>query len=490
MLFNSLGFMCFFPLVTLIYFILPHRFRWQWLLAISCYFYMSFVPIYILILAVTITIDYFAALLIEKAQGKTRRQYLLVSIIATCAVLAVFKYFNFFNGNIRALADVLHLNYSVGVLELILPIGLSFHTFQSLSYVIEVYRGHQKAERHFGIYFLYVMFYPQLVAGPIERPQNLLHQFREHHQFEYQRVANGLKLMAWGMFMKVVIADRLALLVNTVYGNPHSYDGPAFIIATVFFAFQIYCDFAGYSNIAIGSAEVMGFRLMDNFNRPYASRSISQFWRRWHISLSTWFKDYLYVPLGGNRVSRGRQYFNLLLTFTISGFWHGANWTYIVWGILNGIYLLLEHATYNIRASIFRIFWLNKIPGLGSALGIISTFILICYAWIYFRANSVSEAWYISSHISQGIEGLLDIVWWNKFLTIQKSGLDGFDFGVVLIAISFMEFFHYFHRESSLRHILEGRSVYLRYFFYCFLVTSIMVFGAFSKPQQFIYFQF
>lgn len=265
---------------------------------------MAFIPVYILILFVTICIDYFAGIFIEISSGKMKKYFLFFSIISTCLVLFIFKYFNFFNSNFSSLANFLHLKYPVRIIEIILPIGLSFHTFQSLSYVIEVYRGHQKAERHFGLYSLYVMFYPQLVAGPIERPQNLLHQFREIHSFDYQRITDGLKLMAWGLFKKVVIADRLALLVNQVYGNIQGYSGLSLIVATVFFAFQIYCDFSGYSDIAIGTAQVMGFKLMDNFNRPYFSKSISEFWKRWHISLSSWFRDYIYISLGGRKVSR------------------------------------------------------------------------------------------------------------------------------------------------------------------------------------------
>jgi len=313
MLFNSLEFLIFFPVVTLLYFLLPHRHRWWMLLAASCGFYMMFIPKYIIILAVTIIIDYVAGILAEKPDlsPHKRKSILTISILSTCLVLFIFKYFNFFNTNFAHLAALLHWNYPIAALKLALPIGLSFHTFQSLSYVIEVYCGRQKAEHHFGIYSLYVMFYPQLVAGPIERPQNLLHQFYAKHAFDYQRVTDGLKLMVWGLFKKVVIADRLAIAVNTVYNDPHSFTGIPLIIATAFFAFQIYCDFSGYSDIAIGAAQVMGFRLMDNFNRPYFAKSIPEFWKRWHISLSTWFRDYLYIPLGGNRAKTWRWQYNL-----------------------------------------------------------------------------------------------------------------------------------------------------------------------------------
>jgi D-alanyl-lipoteichoic acid acyltransferase DltB (MBOAT superfamily) len=236
---------------------------------------------------------------------------------------------------------MIHWNYSIHTLSIILPIGLSFHTFQSLSYVIEVYKGHQKAERHLGIYALYVMFFPQLVAGPIERPQNLLHQIREQHIIKYDRVIYGLELMLWGFFQKIVVADRLSLMVNPIYNHVHDYNGLSLIIATLFFSIQIYCDFAGYSNIAIGSAKILGFSLMNNFKQPYLASSVTDFWRKWHISLSTWFRDYIYIPLGGNRVGKFKLYRNILITFLISGLWHGANWTFIIWGALHGTYIII-----------------------------------------------------------------------------------------------------------------------------------------------------
>ena len=297
MSFSSIHFLLFFPIVTALYFATPYRFRWLLLLFASCYFYMAFVPVYILILGFTIVVDYFAGILIENAQGRRRKWLLIVSLVSNIGVLFIFKYFNFFNTNLKALAEAIHWNYSLESLSIALPIGLSFHTFQAMSYTIEVYRGNQKAERRFGIYALYVMFYPQLVAGPIERPQNLLPQFYEKHDFDYQRVTDGLKLMAWGFFKKIVIADRLAVAVNLVYNAPYKYTGLPLIIATYFFAFQIYCDFSGYTDIARGAARVMGFRLMKNFNRPYFATSVADFWTRWHISLSTWFKDYLFTPL-------------------------------------------------------------------------------------------------------------------------------------------------------------------------------------------------
>jgi alginate O-acetyltransferase complex protein AlgI len=399
MLFNSFTFLVFFPVVATIYFVLPHRFRWAWLLAASCYFYMAFIPIYILILFFLIAVDYIAGILIADATGPKRRWLLVMSIVANVGMLAVFKYFNFFNANARTIAEVFHWPYGVPALNLILPIGLSFHTFQAMSYTIEVYRGRQKAERHLGIYALYVMFFPQLVAGPIERPQNLIHQFYEKHDFDYDRVTNGVRRMAWGLFMKVVIADRLANYVNPVYNDPNSFEGLTLVVATVFFALQIYCDFAGYSHIAIGAAQVMGFKLMQNFNRPYLSRSISEFWSRWHISLSSWFRDYVYIPLGGNRVGKVRWYYNLFITFLLSGLWHGANWTFVVWGALNGFYLISAIMTRDMRERIASAVGLSTRPRFHAVVKVLTTFALTCLAWVFFRANSVHDALHIISHM-------------------------------------------------------------------------------------------
>ncbi|GAB2865688.1 MBOAT family O-acyltransferase [Hymenobacter ruber] len=374
---------------------LPHRFRWLLLLGASCGFYMAFVPAYILILLFTIVIDYWAGLLIEAARGSRRRFYLALSLVANLGVLGVFKYYNFFIGNVGALLHWSGSTAALPLLHLVLPIGLSFHTFQAMSYTIEVYRGRQKAERHFGLYALYVLFYPQLVAGPIERPQNMLPQFRQKQYFDYDRVVSGLRLMAWGLFKKVVIADRLARLVNEVYDAPTHYRGLPLLVATVFFSVQIYCDFSGYSDIARGSARVMGFELMRNFDRPYFARSLPEFWRRWHISLSTWFRDYLYIPLGGRRVALPRASFNLFFVFLVSGLWHGANWTFLIWGALHGTYLVVGMLTRTSRRRL-----VERLPLLGSpVLNVALTYVLVAFAWIFFRANSVPDALYVVRHL-------------------------------------------------------------------------------------------
>ena len=488
MLFNSAQFFVFFPLVTIAYFVLPHRYRWIMLLIASCYFYMAFIPIYILILFFTILVDYSAGILIEDAPTERRQFFLIGSILANIGVLVVFKYFNFLSTNLANLGNWLGWNYPIHVLAIILPLGLSFHTFQSLSYTIEVYRGRQKAERHPGIFALYVMFYPQLVAGPIERPYNLLHQFHEVHRFEYQRVTDGLKLMTWGLFKKVVIADRLAVTVNQVYNDPTHYDGLALIIATVFFAYQIYCDFSGYSDIALGSAQVMGFDLMKNFNRPYAAQSLSEFWKRWHISLSTWFRDYVYIPLGGNRVSQGRWQLNILITFLLSGLWHGANWTFIVWGALHGLYQLVSFwASSIMRASRLR---LERVAWLRHSVSIVTTFAVVTFAWIFFRAKDLSDAFYIVMHLYTGIDFLITHPSVQTLKSVFSGlGMSGSDLLILLASVGILEVVQFYQGKGSVRLQLASKPIWFRWALYYGLVCSIILFGNFGN-NQFIYFQF
>lgn len=494
MLFNSINFLIFFPVVTAAYFLAPHRFRWFLLLAASCYFYMAFIPVFIFILAFTVTVDYFAGIAIEGAEGKRRKQFLIASIIANVGVLFFFKYFNFFNQNLIPLANFLHWNYSLRSLAIVLPIGLSFHTFQSLSYTIEVYRGRQKAEQHFGIFALYVMFYPQLVAGPIERPQNLLHQFREKHEVDLRRIGGGLELMLYGFFKKLFIADNLAPFVNQVYDHPTDYLAPSFVIATIFFAFQIYCDFSGYSDIAIGAARVMGFRLMNNFRQPYFSRSIGEFWHRWHISLSTWFKDYVYIPLGGSRVAKSRQVRNLLVTFLLSGLWHGANWTYVIWGALNGGYLVAEMFVKHISVAFIRPIKNILLIRLVSLGQILLTFTLICLAWVFFRADSFHAAVYIIGQMFTGWSHIAASAAQNDFAAKYIfMGKSDYDFYWAFSGILILLFAEYCYIKGYLARILSIDTLALRYTLRWFmLATALLLIIIFAKTesQQFIYFQF
>lgn len=477
MLFNSFNFLLFFPIVTIIYFLIPHKWRWLHLLVASCVFYCAFIPVYILILFFTIIIDYVAGILIENAEGPRRKWYLTMSIVANVGVLAVFKYYNFFIENINGLLEQLHITVNqLPLLNIILPIGLSFHTFQAMSYTIEVYRKKQKAEKHFGIYALYVMFYPQLVAGPIERPQNVLHQFYEHHQFDLDRVAKGLRMMLWGFFMKVVVADRLSLYVNAVYGNVDQHNGTSLLLATIFFSIQIYCDFAGYSNIALGSAKVMGFDLMTNFNRPYFARTISEFWSRWHISLSSWFRDYLYIPLGGNKVSVPRWYFNLFFVFLVSGFWHGANWTFIIWGGLNGLYLMFAIISQKYRLKFNNLIGITKLPWLYTTMQIITTFMLCAFAWIFFRANNASDAFLIIKKIFTEP---------GPLVVMNRSQFPYSILGLSILILAELRSEYYGNKWLLLSH----KNNYLRYGTYIFLILLILLLGVFDGGQ-FIYFQF
>lgn len=486
MLFNSVSFLIFFPLVAVGYFALDHKYRWAWLLAASCYFYMAFIPAYILILFFTIGIDYMAGILIEISQGETRKRFLLLSLFANIGVLALFKYFNFLNVNLANLASALNWNYPTAYLNIILPIGLSFHTFQSMSYTIEVYRGNFKAEKHLGILALYVMFFPQLVAGPIERPHGLLPQLNVKHDFNYQEATDGLKRMAWGFFKKLVIADRLAIFVNPVFDSPASYSSGSLIIATLFFAYQIYCDFSGYSDIAIGAAKVMGFRLRENFRQPYFSRSISEFWQRWHISLSSWFRDYFYITLGGNRVNWRRWQFNLLLTFLVSGVWHGANWTFVLWGALHGSYLIVSIWTRDLRENLARSIGLVRLPGLYRWIQVGVTFALVCFAWILFRAATISDGWYIFTHLF-ALPNLAQI---NSEMTgLNTLGWNKVEFALALISILILEFIQVLQTRGSVSQMVSSRSVWFRWTAYYVLILWIILFGVFSQ-RQFIYFQF
>jgi alginate O-acetyltransferase complex protein AlgI len=510
MLFNSLQFLLFFIVITLGYFSLKWQGRWILLLVASCYFYMVFQPAYILILFLTIVIDYIAGIWIEKTSGKARRWLLILSLISNLGILAFFKYLGFFTENVASLFDALHMPHIahsvtdlvnrifVKVLHVfgqsgitsyksnmsILPIGLSFHTFQAMSYTIEVYRGNHKAERHFGIYALYVMFYPQLVAGPIERPQNVLWQFHSYFKYDVEKVKSGLMQMAFGLFKKLVIADRLAMLVDHAYESPDQHNGLTLLAATFFYTFQIYCDFSGYSDVAIGAARVMGFDLMENFRTPYIAQSISEFWRRWHISLSTWFRDYLYIPLGGNRKGEVRQYLNMLIVFLASGLWHGPNWTYVIWGGLNGLYQILAVLRDKLLA---KMGFLSTPPSSVTSpvhdrearkspvrvvINTLITFVLIMLTWVFFRAHNLSDAFLILQRI-----GTLSIS--DTIDSPMNSVEMWFSVSLIVFLLLKEQFFLMIPTRSTARFVV----------LFAFITFVTYLFGVFSS-NQFIYFQF
>jgi alginate O-acetyltransferase complex protein AlgI len=459
MLFNSISFIYFFLITVVLYFILPHKNRWLLLLLASAYFYMAYKPIFILILVYTIIVDYFAAIAIEDSILITKKKiFLILSLFANIGVLFFFKYFNFFSDNINLLLDNFHLNKRIPILDIILPIGLSFHTFQAISYTIEVYRGKQKAERHIGYYSLYVLFFPQLVAGPIERPQNVLHQFHEKKYFNYENSVKGFQLIIFGLFKKIVIADRLSIYVNEIYKNPDQHYSLSILIAALFFSIQIYCDFSGYSDIAKGSAKILGYDLMLNFNYPYFSKNISEFWSRWHISLSTWFRDYVYIPLGGNRVSNIKYYRNILIVFGLSGFWHGANWTFIIWGIAHAFLLVFESIFNKNRIVNFLLF--NQF----------STFLIISLTWIFFRSENILQSMQIFNRLFS-----FSFQYNLNEISAGKGPLNLIFSTTFIIILLFIEKFKI--HEKNNKYIIS------------IFILLILLFGNYGN-NEFIYFQF
>ena len=464
MTFNSLQFLVFFMVVTLWFFSLKNQKGRIWLLLIaSCYFYMSFIPEYILILGGTIIVDYFAGIQIEKSEGRSRKLWLVLSLIANIGTLAVFKYYNFFIDNIHTGLLFFGKPLSLPLLKMALPIGLSFHTFQAMSYTIEVYRRKQPAERNFIVYSLYVMFYPQLVAGPIERPQNVLPQLKEFREYNWDHVKEGLARMAWGFFKKVVIADRLAMVVDRTFAHTSESSSMALLTGAVFYSFQIYCDFSGYSNIALGAAKVMNIKLMENFKEPYLSSSITTFWSRWHISLSSWFRDYLYIPLGGNRKGEARRKLNIFIVFLLSGLWHGANWTFIVWGVLHGLFVVFTGSKTKDAD--------KQQPAIITFIKVVFNFMLVTFLWVFFRSENVMKAFHYIIRIFSFRPG-------SDYLGVNHVE---FLFSLLVIGIMLLR-----ERYIPMHFISSNKR------FYCYIFAMVIIcylFGVFAE-NQFIYFQF
>lgn len=471
MLFNSFPFIIFFISVTLGYYLINPKWRWLLMLAASCYFYAFLIPAYLLILFLIILIDYSAGILIESANKKAKKMYLGLSILTNLTALAVFKYHNFFAENVNVVSGYF-FNHSqlLSVWKLALPVGLSFHTFQGMSYTIEVYRGNHKAERAIGIYALYVMFYPQLVAGPVERPQKLLPQLHKQHQISYNGISAGLKWMLWGYFMKVVVADRLGIYVDYVYGDVNVHSRVALLTAVFFYSFQIYCDFAGYTLIALGAAKTLGIELSSNFKRPYLADSMRNFWQRWNITLSQWFRDYVYFPMGGSRVKLSKYIFNILVVFILSGLWHGANWTFIIWGLLHGLFLLFGY----FRRKQFPRFILPRF------MDIILTFLMVSFAWVFFRSKNIDDAFTVikrifDPHTARFVGGEFD----ERALLVYSA------LGIIFVAGNdFMA--EYFPGKMQ---FLHNRITGIRTTTCVCLILIIMLFGVFDG-SQFIYFQF
>ncbi|WP_310445208.1 MBOAT family O-acyltransferase [Tissierella sp.] len=449
---------------------------------------MAWKPAYILLILLCTIINYIAALMIDKLESKDLRKFWLVlSLGISFGVLIVYKYFSFLNESLRGIFTYFSFSYPLGHFDILLPMGISFYTFQTLSYTIDVYRGDIEAEKNFFMLSLYVTFFPQLVAGPIERSDRLLPQLKEKVSFDIDRVLDGIKIMLLGFFRKIVIADRLAVAVNAVYNSPEDFSGIYYIIATILFAFQIYCDFSGYSEIALGAAKVLGIDLMKNFDRPYFSKSIPEFWRRWHISLSTWFRDYLYIPLGGNRVSKPRYYFNTMLTFLLSGLWHGASWTFVIWGGLHGMYQIVGKITRDTRSKAKSTLRLEK-TFILKIFQVIFTFTLVCFTWIFFRANTISDAIYIIRNLFSDIDMWKDINY--LYRVANNMGLNYFEFLVGIISIALLLIGEFLARKRPLYISLSKSNFVVEGSFYIILLLIILTMGVYFNANQFIYFQF
>ena len=488
MLFNSLHFLVFFPVVLALYFGLPARWRAPLLLAASYYFYLSWQPAYGLLLAGTTLLDYVSGVRMSRLATKAqRRPWLYLSLTSNLSTLFIFKYFNFFITSAGELATALHAPFAVPLLALALPVGVSFYTFQSVAYVVDVYQGKLVAEQNLGRFALFVAFWPQLVAGPLERGGQMLPQLRQRHGFDYGRVASGLRLMAWGMFKKVVIADRLALLANPIFDHPRRFSGPLLLLGVAAFTAQIYADFSGYTDLARGAARVLGYQLVLNFRQPYLATSVGDFWRRWHMSLSAWFRDYVYIPLGGSRAGRARTQANLLIVFLLSGLWHGASWTFVAWGALHGGYLVAEGLSAPTRAALARRLGLPARPRLHRLLSTGLTLALVAYAWIFFRANSLPDALYIGTHLFGG---------WGQLPTAQLPAALaslGRHYAAELLvaagAVALLAFSDYRAEAGSVARWLAGWPAAGRWAGYAGLLLAMLYFGVFGS-SQFIYFQF
>lgn len=495
MLFNSTDFLIFFPLFIFVYFILPHKLQWIWLLICSYYFYMHWNKYFVLLMAATTAITYLTGLLIAKANNiddaekskRLKKFWLIVSFSSSIFILFIFKYLNFFCKSIVRVSSLFNISIAYKPFDLLVPVGISFYTFKALSYTMDVYRNDVKVEKNIFRYALYVSFFPQLLAGPIQKSKDMIYQFYERHSFDYDRVKNGLLLMLWGYFQKVFVADRLAILVDRVFDNPANFKGFQIIIAAVFYAFQIYCDFNSYSDIAIGASEVMGFKTFKNFMRPYFSKSIKEFWGRWHISLSSWFKDYLYIPLGGNRRGKFRTYCNIMIVFLICGLWHGAAVNFIIWGGLHGIYQVIGRMLKPAKTKIIDKLKIKTDVFSFRLLNVIVTFILVDFAWIFFRANKFSDSVIL----------IKNMFYFNPWIfydgSIFKQLLNSKDFFMAAFGIGTVFIVDLIQRKQSLRLLISKQNIVFRWAIYLAAVIIIFTFGIYGpgfNAQQFIYMQF
>lgn len=500
MLFNSVSFLIFFPIVILIYFLIPQRIKYLWLLAASYYFYMSWNPVYALLILTSTVVSWLSGLLLSaggqrlgKRAQAAKKWCLAGCVVLNLGILFFFKYYTFATGSIEKIFALFHVAVELPTLDVLLPVGISFYTFQAMGYVFDVFRGEIPAEKNFLRYALFISFFPQLVAGPIERSKNLMHQIYEPHSFNGERVKDGLLLMGWGFFQKLVIADRIAILVKDVYSYYTNYSGLQILLATILFAFQIYCDFSGYSDIAIGAARVMGFTLTKNFESPYYATTVSEFWRRWHISLTTWFRDYVYIPLGGNRCGRWKKYRNLFLTFLVSGLWHGAGWYYVVWGGLNGIYQIAGDLTRSLRTRLWERLHIRTGCASWRLLQGLVTFMLVDFSWFFFRSGGIMAALQMLRH---GITepGFFTLFSEDTLLGLNTMALSEKDFYVMLLSLALLMLVDYWKKQKvDIKGILARQNIWFRCLVYYGLIFAVLILGIYGPgydASAFIYFQF
>ena len=493
MLFNSVDFLVFFPIVALVYFLIPQRVKYLWLLAASYYFYMSWNPRYALLMLVSTLTTWGCGLLLAACGKKAGKWGLGGCIAVNLGILFLFKYYVFAAASVEKAFGLFHISLRMPAFDVLLPVGISFYTFQALGYVLDVWRGEIPAERNFLRYALFVSFFPQLVAGPIERSKNLMSQIYERHVFDPERVKDGLLLMGWGFFQKLVIADRIAILVTDVYDNYTEYSGLQILLATVLFAFQIYCDFGGYSDIAVGAARVMGFTLTKNFKSPYYAVTVSEFWRSWHVSLTTWFRDYVYIPLGGNRCGRLKKYRNLLVTFAVSGLWHGARWSFVAWGALNGLYQVAGDLTRPLRAGLYRRLHVRTDCASFRLVQRIGTFLLVDFAWLFFRAEGFGIALRMLRHSIAHLD-FLSFFSPDTLLGIDTMALSEKNFCVMLAGLVLLMWVDWLKRRKvDLKGMLARQNIWFRWLVYYGLIFAVLILGIYGPEYDastFIYFQF
>lgn len=491
MLFNSYQFMIFFPTVLLIFFVIPKKLRQIWLLIVSLFFYACWNPKYLFLLLTSIVVTFACALFMDKLRKK-KKLILVAGLFINLLILLFFKYYGFAIDSINSLIPDGRIQL-VDRFDVILPVGISFYMFQSVGYMIDVYRGDVKVEKNFVKYALFVSFFPQLVAGPIERSKNILSQIddiTDKKLLDFDRVKSGFIYMIWGFFLKIVIADRIAVIVDEVFNRYYSYGTFVLILGAVCFALQIYCDFASYSTIAIGSAQIMGFTLMENFETPYFAMSIKEFWRRWHISLSMWFRDYLYIPLGGSRCSKIKKYRNIIITFLVSGLWHGANWTYVLWGGLHGLYQVVGEILKPVRNNIHSILGTNTDNFSYKLSCVLKTFILTDFAWIFFRADNIRVAFEFIGRMLTHFDP-----WVLTDGSIYKLGLDYTQMHILwvsLLTLLVVELIRY-KKNIIISDAICSQGVIFQIICVYVLIMSIVVFGKYGPSEEmkaFIYFQF